>query len=201
MSRKRYKEVDIGTIDQPMPKRDPLWKEDADLKEAQTRADDDFWIDVMKKKFHRKENSEDLGIKSDKNLDVALHKKTSYVCNVDLGYESEELEIEEEDDEMCINNPPYYLGTCFALTPSQTLMEQSLAELGEPDEDQMAQKKENNTIDVQTGPSSTNGIERAGLTEQGRKEQFICHLQAIGVRCGDGRKEINEFYAKWDQMR
>ena len=61
-------------------------------------------------------------------------------------------------------------------------------------------KKEDNTMDVQTGPSSTNGIERAGLTEQGRKEQFICHLQAIGVRCGDGRKEINEFYAKWDQM-
>ena len=188
LSRKRYKEGDFGTMDPPMPKRDPLWKEDADLKEARTR--------------------EDSGIESDDNLDAALLDKTSYVCSVDLGYESDEFENEERDDAVCTNNITYP-GTCFALTRSQTLMEQSLPEEGapeenQPDANQMEQKKEHNTIDVQMDPSDPSSIvrvERAGLTEHGRKEQFIRHLQAMGVRCGERREEIDKFYAKWDQKR
>ena len=42
LSRKRYKEGDFGTMDPPMPKRDPLWSEDATLEDAKERDDDDF---------------------------------------------------------------------------------------------------------------------------------------------------------------
>ena len=53
-------------MDPPMPKRDPLWAEEADIQDARKREDDEFWIEIMKKKFHHTEDGEDSSIESAK---------------------------------------------------------------------------------------------------------------------------------------
>ena len=52
LSWKRYKDGDFGTMDVPYPKRDPMRASDVSLEDAQNRDDDEFWIDIVKKKFH-----------------------------------------------------------------------------------------------------------------------------------------------------
>lgn len=51
LSRRPYKEGDQGNLIPLLPKRDRLWDDDIDVKEARTNQTDDFWIDVMKRRF------------------------------------------------------------------------------------------------------------------------------------------------------
>ena len=50
LSRKGYKPGDQGTMQIPYPKRDPQWRSDPPVHEARQREDDEFWIDVLKKR-------------------------------------------------------------------------------------------------------------------------------------------------------
>ena len=51
LSRKPYKDGDNGNIIPLLPKRDRLWDDEFDVAEARRTTDDEFWIEVMKKKF------------------------------------------------------------------------------------------------------------------------------------------------------
>ena len=53
LSRKGYKLGDLGVMEAPTHKREPLWhSEIEDSKDAKVREDDDFWIPICKKKFN-----------------------------------------------------------------------------------------------------------------------------------------------------
>ena len=194
LSRKRYKDGDFGTMEVPYPKRDPLWAGDASLEDAQKHDDDDFWINVMKTKFHRTEDGDyDSGIESDDNVDVALLDREHYVCSVDLDYESDEEEFGGEEN---TNDSEFDLGTCFAVTRSQQQQtmaspEQSLAEGGGPME-----------VDDQS-----NSADSAPSTEQSdpakeRYKEFVDQLTAMRIRWDSMKvEEVKEFFPKWDKRR
>ena len=160
-------------MDPPMPKRDPLWAEEADIQDARKREDDEFWIEIMKKKFHRTEDGEDSGIESDENMEVALLDREAYVCTVDLNDD-----FDSEDQQYDISNNPtnhqFDLGTCYVTTRS-TLQEQSQQERGEPREDNM---------ETPTNEESQEEMVQDELL----KKKWIKHIKAMGVKSKTDKK-------------
>ena len=51
LSQKPYKDGDHGNIIPLLPKRDKLWDDKFPVTDARRTTDDEFWIEVMKKKF------------------------------------------------------------------------------------------------------------------------------------------------------
>ena len=213
LSRKEYREGDYGTMEVPYPKRDPLWAGDAPLEDARKQMDDDFWIDIMKKKFHRTEVDDyDSGIETDQNVEVALLERENYVCSIDLGYESEEDNLKDDD-----TNNEFDLGTCFAVTRSQAKStmaspEQSLAEGGSPmeiateqpeeEEQPKSQKELVRLLSIKPpakAPSETDNESEA------KYKRFMQHLETMGVwessKWSDIRGDPREFFERWDKRR
>ena len=123
LSRKRYEQGDQGNMETPMPKRDPLWKEDAALADAQDPDNDDFWIDLMKKKFHRTEDGkEDVGVETDAEVEECMHVLETYACTADIA-DAPDSDSEEEVEPHLISNynTSNFLETteCFTMTRQQ----------------------------------------------------------------------------------
>ena len=62
LSRRHYRKGDMGTLNELMPFRDVRWDDDYSLDDAKERIDDEFWVEVMKKKFGEENESQPLEV-------------------------------------------------------------------------------------------------------------------------------------------